>query len=230
MSENLAGVTLLAFGNGAADVVSSIVASGLANGIYMSASGLIGSCTANSYFLAPLVVILSKKPVILPAGTYSRDMIFLLCTQAILLTYLLYGTIYWYMAMMFPIIYVTYVTVCVCVEMHMKRRMAEVARRDEGKMSHEERNFENDLARTITEAEANGDEIVRREGESFVRFSSIDIDNLLGFNERHVKDEEEEVGTVKNITVEPELANRIRNKLWMNAVSVAVHMYFLLHK
>jgi Ca2+/Na+ antiporter len=226
MSENLAGVTLLAFGNGAADVVSSIVASGLADGIYMSASGLIGSCTANSYFLAPLVVILSKKPVILPVGTYSRDMIFLLSVQAILLGYLLFGTIYWFMALLFPIIYVIYVSVCFYVEVRMKRKVAieERKEREAKGLSCEERNFENDLARTVTEAEANGDEIVRREGESFVRFSSIDIEALL---EGHMKrDEEEPVQKVKNIRVEPILANKIRNKLWMNAVSVAVHMYY----
>ena len=92
----------------------------------MSASGLIGSCTANNYFLAPLVVILSKKPVILPKGTYGRDMIFLLYTEATLLSYLLIGTIYWYMAILFPIIYITYGSVCVWAVLSTKRIKAEI--------------------------------------------------------------------------------------------------------
>jgi len=225
MSENLAGVTLLAFGNGAADVVSSIVASGLSDGIYMSASGLIGSCTANSYFLAPLVVIISAKPVKLPGTTYSRDMIFLLSAQAILLGYLIFGMIYWFMALMFPLIYITYVSVCFYMEVRMKRRaeIEERREREEKGLNYEERSFENDLARTLTEAEANGDETVRREGESFVRFSSIDIESFL---EGHVKKEEGElVPKIKNIRVKSGLANRIRNRLWMNTVSVVIHMY-----
>lgn len=223
MSENLAGVTLLAFGNGAADVVSSIVASGLADGIYMSASGLIGSCTANSYFLTPLVVILSKKPVILPSDTYSRDMIFLLSTETILLGYFIYGEIHWYMAMIFPIIYVSYVTTCFIMELRQKRRAAEEAKKLEeaGGGDNVEKSFENDLARTITEAEANGDETVRREGESFVKFSSIDLTSFL---ETHIQREVDVGPKVKTIKVKHELATRIRSKLWMNAVSVAINM------
>lgn len=222
MSENLAGVTLLAFGNGAADVVSSIVASGLSDGIYMSASGLIGSCTANSYFLAPLVVILSKNPVKLPTGTYSRDMIFLLSAEALLLAFLLIGKISWFMALLFPLLYVIYVTVCICAEMRMKRRLAMKANLEDEGMNNKEKSFEHDLARSITEAEANGDEIVRREGDTFVRYSSVDIEALI---DGHVDREEETTLKTKKIKVERALANRIRNKLWMNAVAVAIHMY-----
>lgn len=227
MSENLAGVTLLAFGNGAADVIGSVVASGLADGIYMSASGLIGSCTANNYFLAPLVVILSKKPVILPKGTYGRDMIFLLYTEATLLSYLLIGTIYWYMAILFPIIYITYVSVCVWAELRTKRIRAEhqkLKEETEG-TNAVEKSFENDLAHSRTEAEANGDETVRREGESFVKYSSIDIDSFIEGHIQGEDSEEEKNPKVRNIKVSPGIATRIRNRLWMNAVSVAINMY-----
>ena len=66
---------------------------------------------------------------------------------------------------------------------------------------------------------------MRREGESFVRYSSIDIDTFI---EGHIQGEdieEERNPKVKNIKVSPGVATRIRNRLWMNAVSVAINMY-----
>ncbi len=221
MSENLAGVTFLAFGNGSADVISSIVASGLgADGIYMASSGLIGSCTVNSFFLAPLVVLLSKKAIKLPSATYGRDVIFLLCTQTVLLGYLIGGTIYWYMALLFPILYVTYVSVCFYQERKMKQ---EQAAQEEAGRNKEAQLFEEDLARSQTKAEAIGEEIVRREGESFVKYTSIDVSSFI---ETHVQEPETHHEKRQQvIKVSSGLARSIRNRLWMNAVSVAVKMY-----
>lgn len=57
ISQNLAGVTFLAFGNGAPDVISSIVASqSLANGIEFSVGSLCGAgIFVTSFVLATVV-------------------------------------------------------------------------------------------------------------------------------------------------------------------------------
>lgn len=220
MSENLAGVTFLAFGNGAADVVSSIVAAGLGDdGIYMSASGLIGSCTVNNFFLGPLVVLLSKKQIQMPKDTYARDNIFLLCTQCLLLSYFIFGSIYWAMALVLPILYTVYVFVCFYQE-RAKNKIAEAEKAAE--MDKEAALFEQDLAHSQTKAEAVGDEIVRKEGESFVKYTSIDTSSFI---ESHV--EEPEKHDKKHvIKVSSAMARQIKNRLWKYASSVADKLYF----
>jgi len=222
MSESLAGVTFLAFGNGSADVVSSIVASGLgADGIYMATSGLVGACTVNSFFLAPIVVLLSKKPIHLPSATYGRDVMFLLCVQCTLLGYLIGGTIHWYLAVLFPIIYVCYVSFCFYQERKLKREQA-AEHADEKNQAVQL--FEEDLAHSQTKAEAIGEEIVRREGESFVKYTSIDVSSFI---ESHIQEPEEAAKEKRSkvIKVSSGLARSIRNRLWRSAVDAAVKMY-----
>ena len=220
MSENLAGVTFLAFGNGSPDVISSIVASGLGkDGIYMGVSGLVGSCTVNSFFLAPLVVLLSKKSIKLPGNTYGRDVIFLICTETFLLSYLLYGTIHWYLTLLFPLLYVVYVSTC----FYQERKLNEEKAAEESDSKRKEAQlFEEDLAHSQTKAEAIGDEVVRKDDEFFVRYSMIDISTFI---ESHIQEpDQNEKHKQKVITVSSDLARAIRNRLWMNAVSVAVKM------
>jgi Ca2+/Na+ antiporter len=217
MSESLAGVTFLAFGNGSADVVSSIVASGMnEDGIYMATSGLIGACCVNSFFLAPLVVLLSKKAIKLPSATYGRDVSFLLFCLALLLSYMISGTIHWYMAAFFPILYAFYVSFCFFQEKWMKKEQ------EEGKGDDQRATelFEEDLASSQTKAEAIGEEIVRREGESFVKYTSIDVSSFI---EGHMK-EPELPKEKKVITVSPTLARYIRNRLITQAIHAAIKM------
>ncbi len=221
MSENLAGVTFLAFGNGSSDVISSIAASGIGDdGIYMAASGLIGACTVNSFLLTPLVILLSKKSIKLPATTYCRDVVFLLCAQATLLAYLVGGTIYWYMALWFPILYTIYVGVCFYQERQLKKAEAEKAKMGAEK---EAQLFEDDLARSQTKAEAIGEEIVRGEHEYFGKYSMVDMNSFI---EHHIQEpEKEQKPRQKVIKVSSDLARSIKNRLWSNALNVAVKMY-----
>lgn len=223
MSESLAGVTFLAFGNGAGDVTSSVVASGMSEeGIFLAASGLIGSCTLMQLFLAPIVIILSKVSIKMPVRTFGRDNVFMLLTLTLLLTYFLIGFVTWYMALFFPLLYVIYVLFCFIQDRYLKK--AEVDDR-----AQQNKLFEEDLAYAQTKAEAMGEEIVRREGnESFVKYTSIDTSSFI---ESHIKTEDEEgsrKATSRVIKVESGMARSIRNRLWRNAVSVALTMYFLI--
>ena len=62
MSENLAGVTLLALGNGAPDVFSSIAATGdIESGVSIAIGSLVGSGFFVGNFVFALVILCSKK-------------------------------------------------------------------------------------------------------------------------------------------------------------------------
>lgn len=61
MSENLAGVTLLALGNGAPDLFSTVAATGTPdNGISMPLAALVGSGFFVGNFVYALVVLTSQ--------------------------------------------------------------------------------------------------------------------------------------------------------------------------
>ena len=103
----------------------------------------------------------------------------------------------------------------------MKR---EQAAEDEVGRTREAQLFEEDLAQSQTKAEAIGEEIVRREVESFVKYTSIDLNSFI---ETHIEEPEQHKNQRQQvIKVSSGLARSIRNRLWMNAVSVAVKMYF----
>ncbi len=214
ISESLAGVTFLTYGNGAADVVSSIAASGLsATGIYLSSSGIIGALAANSLFLSPLVVILSKKAIELPLWTYGRDVLFLIITLTTLLLYFIIGSISWVMALILLILYFTYITVCVVMERLLKKSK-EVE-------SVSTSAFEEDLAQSQTRAEATGEEIVRREGaESFVKYTGVSLTSFLIPSVEEEKPHKES----KVILVSSSLARRIRHRIWGQAMRTLIKM------
>jgi len=222
MSENLAGVTLLAFGNGSADVIGSIAASGLgSDGIYLSCSGLIGAAMVNSFFLNPMVVLVSKTAISLRPEAFGRDVIILIIVQGILISYFIAGTIYWYMAAVFPFIYIIYVLICFVQEHRLKAANAAAEEQNKEKALQI---FEQDLAYEQTKAECVGEEIVRREGESFVKYSSIDINSLLDTHVEQPDNKADQKAQV--IKVSSAVAQHIRNRLWMHVTSVAITMYF----
>ena len=61
MSETIAGVTLLAFANGAPDIMASITAAGEEDGIYIGVGGLFGSCTFASTMVLGTCILKSKE-------------------------------------------------------------------------------------------------------------------------------------------------------------------------
>jgi len=66
VSEDLAGVTFLAFGNGANDVLSAFAAGGGEDedGIYISMGAILGSALFITTVVCSLVVLLSKTKII----------------------------------------------------------------------------------------------------------------------------------------------------------------------
>ena len=89
-SESIAGVTLLALGNGAPDVFAAIAAGGDESGLNLQVSSLIGS----SFFIITVVMGLviysaNGKKIKLSRNFMIRDLFFLFITCAYLLIILL---------------------------------------------------------------------------------------------------------------------------------------------
>lgn len=76
LSDALAGVTLLAFANGAGDVITAIVASGSKDGVSYNVGALYGA----GFFVLTLVVALtilnSPKPIQVYKSVIYRDILF----------------------------------------------------------------------------------------------------------------------------------------------------------
>eukprot|EP01022_Parablepharisma_sp_SALTPOND_P015111 TRINITY_DN210_c0_g1_i2.p1 TRINITY_DN210_c0_g1~~TRINITY_DN210_c0_g1_i2.p1 ORF type:complete len:468 (+),score=25.46 TRINITY_DN210_c0_g1_i2:93-1406(+) len=227
MSENFAGVTFLAFGNACADCISSIVASGLGTeGVYISASGLVGSCAILTFFLAPAVILSSKKKIMMSAATTSRDILFHIGVLIMLIVYMYIGTIHWGMALVFPVAYGVYVATCYLQDRYYKKQKAN---EEELKHIEAEKMFEKEFVESQNKAEEHGEEIVRREGDSFIKYTTnIDtgsfIDSHIQEPETVVEKEEKEEDFTN---LSPEMAQAIRNRIWSNTIIVAMNMYFL---
>ena len=74
INQNIAAVTLLAFGNGAPDVISSLVASAEAEGIAFSISSLIGGGMFVTSFVLGAVVFRGKD-ILVNSSMFNRDLI-----------------------------------------------------------------------------------------------------------------------------------------------------------
>jgi len=105
MSQNLAGVTLLALGNGAPDVISGIVASGESGGMEFT----VGSLLAGGVFVTCIVfssVVLFSKSVQLTKELFIRDVFLYLLAIIILMLFSVFGNVNVYLAIGFFSLYI----------------------------------------------------------------------------------------------------------------------------
>ena len=72
-SESLAGVTLLAFANGAGDVVTAIVASGSKDGVSYNVGALYGAGFFVLTLVIALTIINSPKKIVVDKSVIFRD-------------------------------------------------------------------------------------------------------------------------------------------------------------
>jgi sodium/potassium/calcium exchanger 6 len=118
-SESLAGVTLLALGNGAPDVFSAIAAGGdsAENGdIMLSVSALIGS----SFFITTVVMFLAvnasstNQKIRVTKHFFLRDLVFMIITMIYLLLVMIFvKVINLYVSVGFIVIYLIFVMIVV---------------------------------------------------------------------------------------------------------------------
>jgi sodium/potassium/calcium exchanger 6 len=118
MSENFAGVTLLALGNGSPDVFSTFAAmynnsGSLAIGELIGAAGFITAVVAGSMaFIRPFTV---------PKKTFLRDVIFFTVAAAFTLGFLADGNLYLWECIVMVLIYISYVCIVVVWHWHYKK-------------------------------------------------------------------------------------------------------------
>lgn len=104
LSQNIAGMTLLAFGNGAPDIISSIAASSSgtdSQGFQLSLAALLGAGVVVTAFVFSLVIFFSPVEIELVPKMYLRENLFYLATLALLGIFLIDSKIYLWEAIVF---------------------------------------------------------------------------------------------------------------------------------
>ena len=133
LSESLAGVTLLAFGGGAPDVLSSLSATsgGDVEGIEMGIAILLGSSLCTLAFVSAAVIYVSPVPIQLNKWLFGRDALFLLSSMLLLMYSIsIRGKIDFWMSVSFIALYVFYVTVVLFQDRSLNsERSSEVIRK-----------------------------------------------------------------------------------------------------
>jgi sodium/potassium/calcium exchanger 6 len=160
LSETISGVTLLAFANGAPDILSVISAGGEEDGIYIAIGNLFGACLFSTTLVIGRCIFLCPKPIEMQPMFWNRDLIFYIITLCVVLAYGIIGTLTLPMSLSFFGIYAVYLAVVIFVvachaakllskerrpgderrrERSPERRAAETARRTAAAQSHPDR-------------------------------------------------------------------------------------------
>lgn len=115
MSETIAGVTLLAFANGAPDIIASVTAGDQEGGVFISVGGLFGACMFGATMVLGLCILKSKTPVevsfktslkkMIPAQ-WTRDLLFYVLAGVVIIIYGMIGKINIWMAGGFLSLYI----------------------------------------------------------------------------------------------------------------------------
>ena len=108
LSQSIAAMTFLAFGNGAPDIISSIVASSGndSSGLGMSIGALLGSGMCITAGVYSLVIFNSKKDLTLVPKMYSREIFFYFLALGLIFFIAVDGVIYIYESILFLLFYI----------------------------------------------------------------------------------------------------------------------------
>jgi sodium/potassium/calcium exchanger 6 len=116
MSEALAAVTLLAFANGAGDVITALVASGTEGGISYNIGALFGAGVFVCTIVVAICIYQSEDDIVFDKMIIYRDIgIYLIATLATV-AFAIYGKITWWNSTILLLLYVALVLVVVIEE------------------------------------------------------------------------------------------------------------------
>ena len=115
LSETIAGVTLLAFANGAPDIIASATAGGSTGGVFIAVGALFGACSFGTTIVLGNCIFRSKSEVKMPSSGIIRDFGFYLIAGVVILIYGIIGKITRTMAIIFFSIYLVYFVVVLYV-------------------------------------------------------------------------------------------------------------------
>ncbi len=116
LSETISGVTLLAFANGAPDILSVISAGGEEDGIYIAIGNLFGACLFAATLVIGKCITACPKPIVMQPASWNRDLIFYMLALVMVLIYGVMGHIHLWMAFSFFGVYVIYLGVVIYVD------------------------------------------------------------------------------------------------------------------
>lgn len=120
-SEALSAVTLLAFANGAGDVITALVASGTEGGISYNIGALFGAGVFVSTVVVAICIYQSEKEIVFDKMIIYRDIgIYLLATLSTAI-FAMYGKITWWNSTILLLIYVALVLVVIVEEKYYPR-------------------------------------------------------------------------------------------------------------
>jgi solute carrier family 24 (sodium/potassium/calcium exchanger), member 6 len=123
-SESLAGVTFLAFGNGAPDVLSALSASGGdADGIYLAIGALLGAGLFVVTVVGSVVILSAPKPIHVLPKVFLRDAGFYMLGPIILAISAIYGKLSLHFSITFLVVYAIFVIVVVISDKIDKKQL-----------------------------------------------------------------------------------------------------------
>jgi len=125
ISESVAGVTFLAFGNGAPDVISALSASGGDEGIYLALGSLLGAGLFVTSVVASVVILSAKKPIDVLPKVFLRDVGFYSLGPIILTIAAAAGKISLPFTIVFLVVYAIFVIVVFITDKIDKSRVAD---------------------------------------------------------------------------------------------------------
>ncbi|KAL4455001.1 hypothetical protein ABPG74_006383 [Tetrahymena malaccensis] len=123
LSESVAGVTLLALGNGAPDVITAIIAGGDDNG---GISIAIGSIFGAGLFVTTATlsaVIFHGKNIKIDKKTFMRDMVFYLLGCIVILIYAIIGKVNIIMSSIFMAIYLVFIAIVIFQDRQQRKEL-----------------------------------------------------------------------------------------------------------
>ena len=121
ISQNLAGVTLLAFGNGASDVISSLVAAGDVKGIEFSIGALLGSGMFVTSFVFGMVVYHGNGVNVNP-NMFNRNILLYLLALGMLVSFVYGGYISYKESICFLLVYFVNIFLAFLQDHHHKKK------------------------------------------------------------------------------------------------------------
>ena len=126
-SETLAGVTLLAFANGAPDVLASFAASGTgSDGIFLSMGAIFGAgLFVMTFVFGRCIYICTELKV--KHQEVGRDIYFFILTICVLFAFAIYSKITLIMAICFIALYAVYVSVVLIVENNRNKQEEKIS-------------------------------------------------------------------------------------------------------
>lgn len=113
LSETISGVTLLAFANGAPDILSVISAGGEEDGIYIAVGNLFGACMFAVTLVIGRCIMKCPDQITMKPSEWNRDFIFYLVALAMVVSYGIIGSLKVWMSLSFFGLYLVYISLVI---------------------------------------------------------------------------------------------------------------------